>query len=108
MQQEQDRVLNTSMFKNIKTFSEGYLVYLLGLHASSLQRGTTEFCYNYVGPLVINTVLDFTHYKLRDVEERVLSDTFHIKRLKTVFVLTLSSTVNTQGWLNKAIQGTNN
>ena len=37
----------------------------------------------FASPLVTDTILDSTHYKLRDLEKRVLLDMFHYNRLKT-------------------------
>ena len=43
------------------------MVYLLAPQSSSLQMGTTKFQQEYVaGSFVIDTMLDSTHYKLRD------------------------------------------
>ena len=52
---------------------------------------TTKYQQDYVHSLVINTVLDSTHYKLRDLENRVLLHTFHIKRIKPAFVSSKST-----------------
>ena len=61
---------------------------------------------DYVDPLVIDTVLISTHYKLTHLENKVLMKTFHITRLKLAFVPTPSGSVNTQGKLNKVICST--
>ena len=53
----------------------------------------------------MNTVLDSTYYKLRDIKNKVLLDIFHINRLKLTYMFTPAGTVNTQQQLNKAIQG---
>ena len=58
-----------------------------------LRIGTTKFHQDYEGPLVIATLLDSTHYKVRYLENRVLVDIFHINRLKWAFVSTPASTV---------------
>ena len=52
------------MCQKVETFSEGDLVYMFVPHTSSLEIGTTLLQKDYGGPLVIDTVLDFTHYKL--------------------------------------------
>ena len=103
----QDLVLNASKYQRVETFTDGDFVYLLAPHASFPSTGTTRFSQGYVGPSVTDTVLDSTHYKLRDLENRLLIDTFHINRLKLVFVSTPADTVNTQQQLNKAFQVTN-
>ena len=77
-------------------FTPGTLVYVFAPHASSLQSGTTKFRQDFIGPLVIDTVLDSTHYKLRDLANRILPDIYHINRLKAARVLTPKGTVITQ------------
>ena len=68
--------------KKLKIFSEGNSVYLHVPHASFLQTGITKFGQDYTGLLVIDTVLDSTHYKFRDLENRVKLDTFTSKDLE--------------------------
>ena len=50
---------------------------------------------DFVGPLVVNKVLDQTHYILNDLQGRVLIGVFHINRLKKATVRTPSGTVST-------------
>ena len=62
----QEVLLNPSMYQKVKTFfSGGDYVYLLTSYTSSLKTDTTIFQQDYVGPLVIKTVLYFTHYILK-------------------------------------------
>ena len=65
----------------VESFAEEDLVYLLAPHASSIQTATAKFKHNYVRPLVTDTMLDSTHYKLKVLESRVSLNTFHINRL---------------------------
>ena len=95
------------MYQKSNIFSEGDLVYLLLFQSLSLHTGPTYFQQDYVGLLVFDTVLDFTYFKMRDLENIVLLDRAYINRLKLVLVCTPSNTVNTQSQLTKAIQGTN-
>ena len=62
------------------------LVHLVAPHASSLQKGATRFQQDYMDLLGIDTVLDSTQYKMRDLENSVLLDIFHINRLKLAFL----------------------
>ena len=39
---------------------------------------------DFVGPLVINRVLDETHYILSDLEGHILCGVYHTRRLKKV------------------------
>ena len=43
------------------------MVYLLVPHGSALQMNTTKFKQDFIGPLFIDTALDKTHYRLKDV-----------------------------------------
>ena len=49
-------------------FKTGQLVYLLAPSTVSLQTNTKKCYADFVGPLVINRVLDETHYILSDLE----------------------------------------
>ena len=82
-------------------------MYHFAPYVSYLQTGIRKCLQDYVGTLVIDTVLDSTCYKQRDSENRVLLVMFHMKRLKLAFVSTPASTVNTQKQLNIVIQGMN-
>ena len=53
------------------------MVYLLAPHASALQTNTTEFKQDFIGPLFIDTTLDKTHYRLKDVTGLLLDSTYH-------------------------------
>ena len=58
------------------------MVYLLPLHASALQTNTMKFKQDFIGPLFIDTALDKTHYRLKDVTGLLLDDTYHMNRIK--------------------------
>ena len=58
------------------------MVYLLALHASVLQTNTTKFKQDFIGPLFIDTALDKTHYRLKDVTGLLLDSTYHVNRIK--------------------------
>ena len=102
----QERILNASIYQKVATLS-GELIYLLAPHTPSQQMGTTKFCQGYVGPLVIHTMLEAIHYKMRDMEKRLPLDRFNINRVKLAFVSTPVGTVNTQQQLTEAVKGTN-
>ena len=65
------------------------------MHLFFRQENVNPIKITYI-PLITNTVLDFIHYKFRDLENRVLIDTFHINRLKLAVILTSASTVTNQ------------
>ena len=54
-------------FRNEEIFQDNQMVYLLALHASALQMNTTKFKQDFIGPLSIDTALNKTHYRLKDM-----------------------------------------
>ena len=69
-------------FKNEETFQDNQMVYLLAPHASALQTNTTKFKQDFIGPLFIDTTLDKTHYRLKDVTRLLLDGTYHMNHIK--------------------------
>ena len=69
-------------FRNEEIFQDNQMVYLLALHASSLQMNTTKFKQDFIGPLFIDTALDKTHYRLKDVTGLLLDSTYHMSHIK--------------------------
>ena len=67
-------------FQNEEIFQDNQMVYLLALHASALQTNTTKFKQNFIGPLFIDTTLDKTHYRLKDVTGLLLDGTYHVNQ----------------------------
>ena len=88
-------------------FSKGGLVYLLPSQTSSLPNGKNTFHQVYLCPIASDTVLDSTHYKWRDLENRGLEDSFHINSLRQPFVPTQMGTVTTQMQLYKGVYNVN-
>ena len=58
------------------------MVYLLALHASGLQMNTMKFKQDFIGPLFIDTTLNKTHYRLKDVTGLLLDGTYHVNHIK--------------------------
>ena len=54
----------------------------LALHASALQTNTMKFKQDFIGPLFIDTVLDKTHYRLKDTTGLLLDGTYHMNCIK--------------------------
>ena len=69
-------------FRNEETFQDNQIVYLLAPHASALQTNTTKFEQDFIGPLFIDTALDKTHYRLKDVTGLLLDGTYHVNHIK--------------------------
>ena len=49
------------------------MVYLLAPHSSALQMSTMKFRQDFIGPLLIDTVLDKMHYTLKDATGLLLN-----------------------------------
>ena len=64
-------------------FIQGQLVYFMCPQASDLQTNTLKFKCNWVGPLVINTILVTHHVILEDLEGNLLYGTHSIHRIKS-------------------------
>ena len=69
-------------FQNKEIFQDNQMVYLLASHASALQTNTTKFKQDFIGPLLIDTALDKTHYTLKDATGLLLDSTYHVNRIK--------------------------
>ena len=65
-------------FRNEEIFQDNQMVYLLAPHASALQTNTTKFKQDFIGPLFIDTALDRTHYRLKDIDWTPIG--WHISR----------------------------
>ena len=66
----------------LHTYAQGDLVAVLAPMAAALAMNSRKFHRDYVGPLVIDTVIDSMHFKLRDLQGKVLPDMFHYRRLR--------------------------
>ena len=69
-------------FRNEEIFQDNQMVYLLAPHASALQTNTTKFKQDFIGPLFIDTALDKTHYRLKDMNGLLLDGTYHMNHIK--------------------------
>ena len=69
-------------FRSKETFQDNQMVYLLALHASVLQTNTTKFKQDFIGPLFMDTALDKTHYRLKDMTGLLLGGTYHVNHIK--------------------------
>ena len=56
--------------------------YLLAPHASALEMNTMKFKQDFTGPLFIDTALDKTHYRLKDMTGLLLDSMYHVNRIK--------------------------
>ena len=69
-------------FRNEEIFQDNQMVYLSAPNASALQTNTTKFKQDFIGPLFIDTVLDKTHYRLKDATGLLLDGTYHMNHIK--------------------------
>ena len=69
-------------FRNKEIFQDNQMIYLLAVHASALQTNTMKFKQDFIGPLFIDTTLDKTHYRLKDVTGLLLDSTYHVNHIK--------------------------
>ena len=69
-------------FRNKEIFQDNQMVYLLALHASALQTNTMKFKQDFIGQLFIDTALDKTHYRLKDVTGLLLDGMYQVNRIK--------------------------
>ena len=65
-------------YTNEEIFQDDQKVYLLAPHLSALQKHTTKFKQDSIGPLFIDTALDKTHYRLKDATGLLLDGTYHM------------------------------
>ena len=75
-------------FRDEETFQDNQMVYLLAPHASALQMNTMKFKQYFIGPLFIDTALDKTHYRLKDMTGLLLDGMYHVNRIKKGSALT--------------------
>ena len=83
------------------------MVYLFAPSAVSLQTNTKKCHADFVGPLVINRVLDETHCILSDLQGHVLCGAYHARRLKKMQLRTPIGNVTTYDELKTAIENSN-
>ena len=79
--QAQDRAKMQNAKHKLHTYAQGDLVAVLAPTAAALAMNSQKFRRDYVSPLVIDMVIDSTHFKLRDLQGKVLPDMFHYCRL---------------------------
>ena len=82
------------------------MVYLLALHASALQMNTTKFKQDFIGPLFVDTALDKTHYRLKDVTGLLLDGTYHVNCIKKGSACTPLGIVNKFDTYETALKNT--
>ena len=82
------------------------MVYLLTPHSSALQMDTTKFKQDFIGPLFIDTVLDKTHYRLKDAIGLLLDGMYHMNQIKKGSTCTPQGIVYIFDGYEKALKNT--
>ena len=68
----------TKQYTKEEIFQDDQMIYLLAPHSSALQTNTTKFKQDFISPLFIDTVLDKTHYRLKDATGLLLDGSYHV------------------------------
>ena len=89
----------TKQYTKEEIFENNPMVYLL-----ALQTDTTKFKQYFIGPLFIDTALDKTHYKLKDVIRFILDSTYHVNQIKKGSVHTPQGIVHTFNGYENALK----
>ena len=103
LQSEQRQIRNTT-YANPPSYSTGQLVALLVPRSSDLQTNSRKFVHHYIGPLVVDTVLDDTHVTLRSLTNKHLPHVFHTNRLRPWQEFHPRGNIRTQKELLTALQ----
>ena len=93
-------------YTNEEIFQDDQMVYLLAPHLSALQTNATKFKQDFIDRLFIDTALDKTHYRLKDVTGLLLDGTFHMNQIKKGSACTPQGIVNTFNGYEKALKNT--
>ena len=88
---------------NEEMFQDDQMIYLLAPHSSALQTDTAKFKQDFIGPLFIDTAVD---YRLKDATGHLLDGTYHMNRIKKGSVHTPQGIVDTFDGYQKALKNT--
>lgn len=102
-QQEEQKLQRAKAIQRNPPFLAGDLVYLLYPRATDLQTNTLKFKLNWLGPLVIESVIDMRSVTLTDMEGKIIEGLFSIKRLKRCHWRTNYENVTTMKELKDSI-----
>ena len=93
-------------YTNKEMFQDDQMIYLLAPHSSALQTDTTKFKQDFIGPLVIDTAIDKTHYRLKDATGLLLDGTYHMNRIKKGLAHTAQGIVDSFDGYQEALKNT--
>ena len=83
--QEDQRLSRAQSITVAEPYKSGDLVYLLYPRNTDLQTNTMKFKVSWLGPLMVEHLIDERNCTLADLEGRPLSGVFNIKRLKRAY-----------------------
>ena len=93
-------------YTNEEIFQDDQMVYLLAPHSSALQKDTTKFKQDFIGPLFIDTALDKSHYSLKDATGLLLDGKYHVNQIKKDSACNPQGIVSTFAGYEKALKNT--
>ena len=93
-------------YTNEEVFQDDQMIYLLAPHSSVLQTDTTKFKQDFIGPLLVDTAIDKTHYRLKDATGLLLDGTYHVNTITKGSACTLQGIVDTFDGYQKALKNT--
>ena len=93
-------------FTKEEIFKNDQMVYLLAPYSAAYQTSTMKFRKDFIGPLFIDTILDKTHYRLKDATGLLLDGMYHVSHIKRGSACTPQGIVNTFDDYEKALKNT--
>jgi hypothetical protein len=85
-EQETQRIREQRKFPEHKSFAVNDIVFVWSPHKTLLNTVSKKLVCPWLGPLFINTVLDDSHYFVRDISGRVMDIVFHENRIKRFYI----------------------
>jgi hypothetical protein len=82
--QKMQKLKEERNFPNHKPFRVHDIVYMNYPRASELHSTSRKLKQEWIGPLLINSILDNSHYMISDMNGQIIDRPIHIKRLKSM------------------------
>ena len=104
IKQANSRHLLNEMYKEVKRYQIGDIVYALAPCQTALHTKTRKFRQDYVGPFIISDVYDDTHYQLKVTDgkiDRVVPGIWHANRLKLASQMTPDGVIQSEEGLKQ-------
>ena len=104
IKQANSKHLLNEMYKEVKRYQIGDIVYALAPCQTALHTKTRKFRQDYVGPFIIADVYDNTHYQLKVTDgkiDRVVPGIWHANRLKLATEMTPDGVIQSEEGLKQ-------